>query len=84
MSENKVEICNAICAALRTTSAAGSPINNPLVEIQYIQLDNGDEIARPIFANGNGKNGYYDVNISGDSGIGIWLDITKQFVSQMW
>ena len=84
MNENKQLICSAICNALRTTNAAGSPDNNPLVEIQYIQLDNGDEIARPIFADGSGQNEYYDVNISGDSGIGIWLDITEQFVRRMW
>ena len=82
--ENKQEICTAICNALRTTNAAGNPLNNALTEIQYIKCDNGDEIARPIFADGSGKSGYYDVNISGDSGIGIWLDITNQFVRRMW
>ena len=84
MNEDKQVICNAICEALRFTNAAGNPQNNPLIGIQYIQCDNGDEIARPIFSDGSGTNGYYDVNISGDSGIGIWLDITNQFIRKMW
>ena len=88
--EDKQEICNAICEALRHTSAAGSPGNNALKEIRYIVADNGDEYAVPIFENGNGEpnmyspHGYYAVNISGDSGIGMWIDITNQFVRRMW
>ena len=80
--ENKQHICNAICQALRKTNAAGN--NNALVELRYIQKENGDEIVRPIFENGAGANGYYDVNVTGDSGIGIWLDITQQFIRKMW
>lgn len=79
--ENKQEILNAICAALRTTSALGS--GNAVKEIRYIVKENGDEIARPIFEDGNGESGYYDVNISGDSGMGIWIDITERFVRKM-
>ena len=80
--ENKQQICNAICQALRKTDAAGN--NNALTELRYIQKPNGDEIVRPIFENGAGANGYYDVNVTGDSGIGIWLDITQQFIRKMW
>lgn len=80
--EDKAKVLKAICDALRTTSAAGT--GNALVEIQYIVKDNGDEVARPIFENGSGENGYYDVNISGDSGIGIWCDITNHFVRKVW
>lgn len=82
--ENKQTVCTAICIALRTTDAAGLPDNNPLKEIRYMKKDNGDEIARPIFEDGCGEDGYYDVNITGDSGIGIWLDITNQFIRKMW
>ena len=84
MKENKQAILTAICEALRKTSAAGTPGHNPLVEIRYIQKSNGDEVARPIFEDGAGEGGYYDVNISGDSGIGIWLDITSQFIRKAW
>lgn len=84
MTENKQTVCTAICNALRTTSAAGQPDNNALKEIRYIVKSNGDEIARPIFEDGTGENGWYDVNITGDSGIGIWFDITNQFIRKMW
>lgn len=88
--EDKQDICNAICEALRHTSAAGSPGNNALKEIRYAQTDNGDEYAIPIFEDGSGEPniyapyGYYSINITGSSGIGIWIDITERFVRKMW
>ena len=80
--ENKQEICNAICEALRKTRAAGE--GNALKEIRYFKTDGGDEIARPIFENGSGENGFYDVNVTGDSGIAMFMDITDQFVHWVW
>jgi len=88
--EDKQDICDAICEALRHTGAAGSPGGNALKEIRYVREDNGDEFAIPIFEDGTGEpsvyspHGYYGVNISGDSGIGMWIDITRQFVQKMW
>ena len=88
--EDKQDICDAICEALRHTSAAGSPGNNALKEIRYVKMENGDEYAVPIFEDGNGEpsecfpKGYYAINITGDSGIGIWLDVTNQFIRKMW
>lgn len=87
MREDKQAICNAMCETLRLTSAAGSPINNPLVELRYMTKAEGgryEETVRPIFENGVGNNGYYDVNVTYDSGIAIIMDITKQFVNKMW
>lgn len=84
MKEDKQEILTAICEALRKTSAAGYPGHNPLAEIRYIQKSNGDEVARPVFEDGAGLNGYYDVNITGDSGIGMWFDLTSQFIRKVW
>ena len=84
MKENKQEICNAFLECLKLTSAAGSPDNNPVVELRYIKLPNGEEIVRPIFKDGNGENGWYDVNVSGDSGIAIIMDLVKQFVRKVW
>lgn len=78
--ENKQEFCNKLCEALRETDAAGSPINNPLVELRYMKLPNGDEIVRPIFANGTGC----DINVTGDSCIAMFMDIDRQFVRKMW
>ena len=82
MKENKQEICNAFLECLKLTSAAGT--GNPVVELQYMELENGDEIVRPIFADGTGKNGWYDVNVTCDSGIAIIMDLVKQFVRKVW
>ena len=87
MEENKQEILNVICEALRLTRNAGS--GNALKEIRYIE-DEGGEYAVPIFENGNGEpdeycpHGYYGVNITGDSGTAIFKDITNQFINKVW
>ena len=82
--ENKQEICNAFLKTLQMTRAAGTVGCNPLVELRYMELPNGTEIVRPIFEEGQGKNGYYDINVTCDSGIAIIMDIEKQFVRNMW
>lgn len=82
MREDKQAVCTAMCEALRKTVAAGS--GNQLVEIRYIKRPDGSEIARPIFWDGCGENGYYDVNITCDSGIAIIMDITDKFVKKVW
>lgn len=97
--ESKQDVLNAICEALQHTDNAGDPRGNPLKEIRYItdgveddatmspMVHNGkttSEIARPIFANGSGESGYYDVCISGDSGTAIFKDIMTQFIDKMW
>lgn len=97
--ESKQDVLNAICEALQRTDNAGDPRGNPLKEIRYIpdgveddatmssMVHNGkttSEIARPIFANGNGASGYYDVNITGGSGTSIFKDIARQFVDKVW
>ncbi len=85
--ESKATVCKAICDALRTTSALGS--GNALREIRYVKRDDGEEYAIPIFENGNGEpneyweNGYYAVRITGDSGLGIWKDVTERFVNKI-
>jgi hypothetical protein len=87
MMEDKQRICDAMCETLRLTRAAGSPTNNPLVELKYMTKEEGgrfEETVRPIFEDGCGKNGYYDINISWDSGIAIVMDIVNQFVKKMW
>ena len=85
--EDKQKICDAMCETLRLTSAAGHPMNNPLVELRYMTKEEGgkySETVRPIFEDGNGNNGYYDINVSMDSGIAIIMDIVNQFVKKMW
>ena len=84
MMENKAEFCKSLCETLRLTRAAGTPGCNPLVELRYMKLENGMEIVRPVFEDGTGENGYYDVNVSCDSNIGILLDVVEHFVRKVW
>ena len=88
MREDKQAICNAFCETLRLTRAAGSPINNPLIELRYMTKEEGgrfEETVRPIFADHCGEAlKYYDVNVTGDSGIAVLMDIMNQFVKKMW
>ena len=80
--ENKQKICNEMCAAIRATAAGGT--GNCLISLSYMKLDNGEEIVRPLFADGTGSNGHYDINVTCDSGIAMIMDITKQFIRRMW
>ena len=84
MNENKAEFCKSLCDTLRLTSAAGDERGNPLVELRYMQLENGTEIVRPIFADGTGRNGFYDVNVTCDSNMGILHDVFKHFIKWVW
>ncbi|MBQ1296757.1 MAG: hypothetical protein IIY21_22120 [Clostridiales bacterium] len=82
--ENKQRICDAFCATIRMTSNGGR--GNALKELRYIPEGNGhySEVVRPIFEDGTGEDGYYDVNVACDSGTALIMDITNQFVRRMW
>lgn len=92
MREDKQLICNKICEALQCTFAAGSMFgNNGLKELRYIRKKETndesvryDETVRPIFEDGTGEDGYYDINVSCDSGIALFMDIDKQFIRSVW
>jgi len=60
-AEDKQAVCDALLSALRTTRAAGDPDGNPLIELRYIPER---EIVRPIFADGTGNDGWYDVSVA--------------------
>lgn len=79
MRENKAEFCNKLCELLQMTSNLGHPDGNPIKELRYIK-DGYDEYVRPIFANGNGESGYYDVNVSADNCMGILADVFNNFI----
>lgn len=79
MRENKQEICNAICEALKLTGNAGT--GNALVELRYLS---DKEVVRPIFADGTGEDGWYDINVACDSGTAMFTDIANQFVRKVW
>lgn len=79
--EDKQEICNCILLALLHTYNAGSIHNNPLSDLQYIQEK---EVVRPIFLDGTGKNGEFDINVHMSSGTSVIIDIANQFIKKMW
>lgn len=81
MNEDKQAICDAFCKCLQLTENAGHPDGNPLKELRY---DPVFEKVRPIFEDGTGEDGYYDVHVAGDSGTAMIIDIVKQFVREMW
>lgn len=83
MKENYQAICDAFCMTLRLTNNAGNPIGNPILELRYID-DGGRQYVRPIFADGEGEDGYYDVDVTMDSGTAMIQDITNQFIRKMW
>lgn len=77
--ENKQAICSALRDALVLTSNAGS--DNALKELVYLPEK---EAVRPVFEDGTGKNGYYDINVAWDSGTAMIVDVANQFISKMW
>ena len=91
MGENKQLICNKICEALQQTRQLRINVGcNGLKELRYIRKGEMDEpnvryeeTVRPIFEDGTGENGYYDINVSCDSGTAMFIDIAKQFIAKM-
>lgn len=88
MNEDKQKICDKICETLQQTRQFRIGIGeNGLKELRYIvkgaTLEPNvryPETVRPIFEDGTGENGYYDINVSCDSGTAMFIDITRQFI----
>lgn len=72
----KIEVCNSFLSTLRQTESF-----KKLSELRYF-IKEGSEIVRPIFENGAGERGEYDVIVTSDSGAAIIVDITAQFVAR--
>ena len=81
-AEDRQEFLNKLTELLRLTRNAGGD-GNPLREIRLIEKPTGD-YARPIFEDGNGENGYYDINITCDSNMGILKDVMNHFITKVW
>lgn len=79
--DDRQSICNALCDALILTSNAGDSRCNALEELLYIPEK---ESVRPIFEDGSGSDGYYDICVAGDSGTAVITDIVRQFIVRMW
>lgn len=79
--ENIQKALDYYCEAIKQTRAGSA--GNPLKSLQYI--DTGTkQIVRPVFEDGTGSDGYYDCDVSADSGIAVLMDVTRQFVKRMW
>lgn len=81
-TEDRQEFLNKLTELLRLTRNAGGS-NNPLKEIRLVNKPIGD-YARPIFEDGTGEDGYYDVCIDCDSNMGILIDVMRNFVTKVW
>jgi len=82
MYENKQAIMDKLCEAIRLTAAGGNQWgNNALAELKYIP---DREVVKPVFEDGAGADGYYEVNVACDSGIAMIMDVVNQFVKKMW
>lgn len=87
LCENKQCILDKMVEAIRLTSAGGIKHGgNALTELRFIpSIENGNrgDVVRPIFEDGTGENGYYDINVDCDSGIAVIMDVVNQFVRKM-
>ena len=77
--DDKQAICNAMCEAIRLTRNGG--MDNALTELIYLPEE--DKV-RPVFEDGTGSNGYYDIDVAWDSGTAMIVDIASQFIKKMW
>lgn len=81
MIENKQAFLNEFVKLLQMTELFGDERNNRLVELRYLRNEHNDEIVRPIFEDGTGEDGWYDIRVNMDSCSAMIGDIYKQFIS---
>ena len=66
--ENKQEICNLLCAALRATRD-----QSDLTDVIYRQMPNDNEIVTLFYENGHKRS----INVNMDSGIAMIRDVLR-------
>lgn len=66
--ENKQEICNLLCVALRATRD-----QSDLTDVIYRQMPNDNEIVTLFYENGHKRS----INVNMDSGIAMIRDILR-------
>ena len=77
MEVKKQAVCDAMLEVLKLTSLGEG--SNPITDLKYFK-DHAGEFVRPIFADGTGENGYYDICVTMDSETAMVTDIVAQFV----
>lgn len=78
--EDKAEVAKAFGFLLQMTSAGGK--SNHIKEMVYEKTDKGEEYVYPILA--DGTDDWYNIYVTGDSGVAMIMDITNQFVRKAW
>ena len=83
--ENMQACLDNLCKAIMETRANGSEKNNHIVELKLLTKENYpkldpryDAVVRPIWSEHLDRDdGYYDINVSGDSAWGMMLDVME-------
>lgn len=81
-NEDKQKCLDYLCKAIMETRANGSERNNHIQELRFIDAKDSKEdlryeqVVRPIWSNNPERNdGYYDINVTGDSAWGMIIDV---------
>jgi len=81
-NEDKQKCLDYLCKAIMETRANGSEKNNHIQELRLIDIKDSedslayDQVVRPIWSDNPERNdGYYDINVSGDSAWAMILDV---------
>ncbi len=83
--EDKQKCLDYLCKAIMETRANGSEKNNHIQELKLLTRENYpkldgryDAVVRPIWSEHIDRDdGYYDINVSGDSAWAMMLDVIE-------
>ena len=78
--EDREMVAKVFGLLLQMTSNGGR--GNFIKEMIFEKRDNGDEIVYPLLS--NGSTNWYKINVTGDSGTAMIIDMTNQFVRKAW
>lgn len=78
MVENKQLFLNKLTEALQETRLFGT--GNKLVELRLLKDEHDRDFVRPIFEDGSGEDGFYDINVNMSSCSAMVGDIWNQFI----
>ncbi len=79
--EERQKCLDFLCKAIMETSANGSEQHNHIQELRLLDRENDpnlkyEEVVRPIWSdNPDRSDGYYDINVTGDSAWGMINDV---------
>ena len=76
-NEDKQKCLDYLCKAIMETRANGSESNNHIKELKLIDgKEPYEQVVRPIWSDNPDRNdGYYDINVTGDSAWAMIKDV---------